>query len=224
MTRLGLLFVIFATLVGCSNDLTRNQAEKMIRDQNQLWETKFWESKDHGASVLECDMMAANLTDWNYRTSSCPADNNLMQAGYIKAIKVFAKDQIDKGTGERYYNDIYKVEVLEKMRPFIMKSEEISENYSVYPTNKPILYAHNVNTQCVRHYVKIPLWTPKFKEIKGVRDTRKGGEPGCDAVVDYIMEMSFSDLGALSSNRPPALETKKVCFVLHDDGWKIRNP
>lgn len=219
MIRAVLGFIVMV-ICGCSSNssdnLSRSEASKLLETKQDLWESKVASFVINEGNFMSIDALVDNhvfLKDVYER---------LRQHGFIDFDVLIHKQTVTPDTGDRYLADVVRVEVKPKLKPFIKRTETKTAEHGVY--KKGITYQwFLVPYSYTQHSATLPLWKSHLKEVVGIRDTRQQSSSGCDAIVEYTIDYSFTEFAEIlkPNELPSSTEKKEACFKKFDDGWKL---
>jgi len=228
-------FFLLST-VACGQDLTRNKAEKIIK-QNYLFGIQTQTIKVVEGSWIPVGKspLFRHLSDGEGLLVKRHKDIDdvyryLKDQGYIEFSQVIRRGLWTSGI--RFGNDYYQIFITDKMKKKIVKtSSEVMETNSYKVDGRKIIN----KLSYLIHEFPVEVSNIKFVRIESIRDMKdqKSLFSDCDAIVRYVYEVQLTDIGKgikengkhsrfgfLDDTREGTL-SKEVCFQLFDNGWKI---
>lgn len=230
-----IIFIGLAFLSACGQDLSRGKAEKLIKAQSSWWAPKIVEVK-----IPEGDFIP--VTEETFELAPCLLRYDeiikvFIDLGYIKMTKVRERRK-RLPSGEEYLTDMYKIQVTDKLGSLSSKTTSETGYYGVFPKGQSFWGKEKIKYKL--HIVPVKVSFKEFVKIDSIRDLRQNKDPfsPCDAVVTYIYQNKFTDLGlrieqkinkdamydlenSLGMYEKEGQFSREVCFQLFDDGWKI---
>ncbi|MDH3349576.1 MAG: hypothetical protein OEM02_15935 [Desulfobulbaceae bacterium] len=209
----------------CSQDLSIGNAEKLIMEKQDLWEPEFHELK-----IVEGDFIPVgnknDIGSLRVLTKTNSNINNIYELlrdnDYINFSLIKAGDN-RLSTGEEYLTDIYKIQITDKIRPFIQKTTKKTGYYGVFPAEQNNWSKNKITYDL--HLVRIKIFDKEFVRINSINDLRKNNNDptDCDLVATYVYLKKYSDIGnALDNNtQKDTQHNNEACFKLVDNKWNL---